>query len=116
MDYPNPETFNPERYLKVAADGSVSRDPDVRDPRTIAFGFGRRVCPGRHLAEASLFVTVATALATLHVGRVIGPDGNEKVPTVDVNSGFLSHPKPFEYTLRPRSDKALALLAVSLGL
>lgn len=36
--YPNPTIFNPERFLK---DGKL--DPEVLDPRIIAFGFGRRV-------------------------------------------------------------------------
>ena len=33
----NPQEFQPERYLK---DGKL--DPDVRDPFSAAFGFGRR--------------------------------------------------------------------------
>ena len=36
-DYPEPERFFPERYIK---DGKIN--PEVRDPSTIAFGFGRR--------------------------------------------------------------------------
>lgn len=36
-DYPEPERFNPDRFIK---DGRLN--PDVRDPLTIAFGFGRR--------------------------------------------------------------------------
>ena len=35
--YPDPFTFNPERFLK---DGKLN--PAVRDPRNIGFGFGRR--------------------------------------------------------------------------
>ena len=35
--YSDPHAFNPERFL-----GS---NPE-RDPKTIAFGFGRRICPG----------------------------------------------------------------------
>lgn len=37
--YPNPETFNPERFL------SANPEPD---PRKWVFGFGRRVCPGKY--------------------------------------------------------------------
>lgn len=36
-DYPDPSTFNPDRFIK---DGKIN--PDVRDPTTITFGFGRR--------------------------------------------------------------------------
>ena len=35
--YRDPEAFMPERFLK---DGEL--DPDVRDPLTFAFGYGRR--------------------------------------------------------------------------
>lgn len=38
FDYPDPFTFNPERFLK---DGKP--DLDVLDPAEIAFGFGRRL-------------------------------------------------------------------------
>ncbi|KZT58507.1 cytochrome P450 [Calocera cornea HHB12733] len=48
--YPNPEAFMPERHL--SADGKTllgaERGREV-------FGFGRRVCTGMHLAEASIF-------------------------------------------------------------
>ncbi|KAJ3560510.1 hypothetical protein NP233_g10793 [Leucocoprinus birnbaumii] len=42
--YSDPMSFNPSRFL-----GS---NPE-QDPRQICFGFGRRICPGRVLAEAS---------------------------------------------------------------
>ncbi|KZP14482.1 cytochrome P450, partial [Athelia psychrophila] len=42
--YPNPEIFDPERY--IPAPGKTVQT----DPRTFAFGFGRRTCPGINLA------------------------------------------------------------------
>ena len=36
-EYPEPEKFMPERFIK---DGEINTS--VRDPSTIAFGFGRR--------------------------------------------------------------------------
>lgn len=82
----------------------------------MAFGFGRRICPGRFFADASLFATLATVLATIHVCRVVGLDGEEKIPVVDVTSGVLSHPKPFDYTIRARKTKALELIEAALNL
>jgi len=59
-DYPDPDDFKPERFL----DGSGKINPNVRDPYTMAFGFGRRICPGRHLSRNGL---VLFAASTLHV-------------------------------------------------
>jgi len=36
--YPDPSTFRPERFL--TEDGKL--DLKIRDPTTVAFGFGRR--------------------------------------------------------------------------
>lgn len=43
-DYPEPEEFRPERFLKMQ-DGEYVRNTAVRDPATLAFGFGRRCGP-----------------------------------------------------------------------
>lgn len=42
IDYPSPEVFNPDRFLK---DGKLN--PAVRNPLTVAFGFGRRYVTSR---------------------------------------------------------------------
>lgn len=47
--YPNPTSFNPDRFLK---DGKLN--PEVRDPTLMAFGFGRRSVPV-HLFFCPLF-------------------------------------------------------------
>jgi cytochrome P450 len=36
-EYPEPEKFNPDRFMK---DGDIN--PEIRDPNMLAFGFGRR--------------------------------------------------------------------------
>jgi cytochrome P450 len=102
--YPDSEQFMPERYLDRSPSGAWSTRTDVRDPREFCFGFGRRICPGIHIAEQSLFAMVATVLHTLTIGRSKDTHGVEIVPTPDVSSGFLSHPKPFDYTIRMRDD------------
>jgi hypothetical protein len=49
-DYPDPSSFNPNRYLK---NGQL--DPNIRDPGLMAFGFGRRQVVLR--TEARPFIT-----------------------------------------------------------
>ncbi|KAI0311891.1 cytochrome P450 [Amylostereum chailletii] len=59
--YPDPESFTPERFL--TPDGLVKEDPLWSS----VFGFGRRKCPGRHLADATIWIFVTSVLATLIV-------------------------------------------------
>ncbi|USP74116.1 hypothetical protein yc1106_01390 [Curvularia clavata] len=61
--HPNPNEFNPGRYLdKPALSDEYAHASDYRDRDHYAYGIGRRLCPGIHLAERALFVTVAKAL------------------------------------------------------
>ena len=60
--------FNPDRYLE---EGKV-RVLDGREDGHMAFGFGRRVCPGRYLAEATLAIDMATLLWAM---RFVRPEG-----------------------------------------
>ncbi|KAI0754765.1 cytochrome P450 [Daedaleopsis nitida] len=69
--YFQPEEFIPERFL--TEDGEPNTK--VRDPASIIFGFGRRVCPGRHFAEATLFISVASALHTLDISPPVDDNG-----------------------------------------
>jgi cytochrome P450 len=40
--FDDPEAFIPERFLRKTADGAWEHNPDVPDPRTALFGYGRR--------------------------------------------------------------------------
>lgn len=102
--YPDPSTFSPERYLICLPRGEWSIRDDVPDPRKVAFGFGRRVCPGPHIAEQSLFATFATVLHTMHIFRAKDSDGKEVLPDVGMSSGVVCHARPFAYGLRMRND------------
>jgi cytochrome P450 len=101
--YANPTQFNPERFL--AKDG---REPEM-EPRTVCFGFGRRICPGLHLADASIWISTAMSLAVFDISKVV-ENGVEVTPEVDPLPGTSSHPKPFKCSIKPRSATALGLI------
>ncbi|KAJ1300066.1 hypothetical protein OPQ81_002548 [Rhizoctonia solani] len=89
--YPEPESFNPDRFL----------DPSV--PDCPVFGFGRRECPGMHFAEASVFIIIASLLATFNFGIGKDDNGQDFIPDLGSQSSVLYHPKPFKLKLTLRS-------------
>ncbi|KZP02374.1 cytochrome P450, partial [Athelia psychrophila] len=79
--YPDPYTFKPERFLK---DGKI--DQSVMNPTIAAFGFGRRVCPGRGLAEKSAWLTCGSILAAFHLSKATDAKG----ATIEPSARYLS--------------------------
>lgn len=77
--YSDPDVFDPERFL--------GENPQP-DPREACFGWGRRICPGAQLAEVSIFICVAMALATLDISRCV-ENGIECAPKYDVEEGSI---------------------------
>ncbi|KAI0753178.1 cytochrome P450 [Daedaleopsis nitida] len=98
-EYPDPESFNPDRFYE---DGVINRT--VRDPTTIAFGFGRRVCVGKHVADATFFISMASILHVYDILPQVDKNGRPMLPKVDVVSSLVSHPLPFDCRIIPRSD------------
>ncbi|OJJ32368.1 hypothetical protein ASPWEDRAFT_117096 [Aspergillus wentii DTO 134E9] len=94
--YPDPMAFKPERFLDT--DGHIPEP----DPHNVAFGFGRRVCPGRILADSTIFLTIAQSLAVFKISKPIH-DGKEAELKVDFLPGFICHPKPFKVNVQLRS-------------
>ncbi|CAE6463656.1 unnamed protein product [Rhizoctonia solani] len=91
--YAEPENFNPDRFL----------EPNV--PPAPAFGWGRRKCPGVYFGEASLFITVASLLATFTFSKRRDLNGNYINPVIEnASDSILLAPKPFEFEFAPRSD------------
>ncbi|KAL4249483.1 cytochrome P450 family protein [Abortiporus biennis] len=99
--YPDPMMFNPERFLG---------DHPQQDPAQMAFGFGRRICPGQVMADASLFISIAMSLSVFNVSKAKDEQGNVITPIPESTSGTISHPKPFKCSITPRNSKAEALI------
>ncbi|KAF9233168.1 cytochrome P450 [Melanogaster broomeanus] len=92
--YPDPEKFNPQRWL----------DPNGQlrtDLWFCAYGFGRRVCPGLHLANRSLYINLALLLWSFRISE--RPDA-----PIDVDSftdTVISRSAPFEVEFVPRMEE-----------
>ncbi|KAG1785833.1 cytochrome P450 [Suillus plorans] len=76
--YPNPTRFIPERHMsKVVVEDPSTHGP-ASDDISFVFGFGRRICVGRHVVDASLFAAVVNILTVFRLERApgwnVGPD------------------------------------------
>jgi len=107
----NPHEFQPERYLK---DGQLN--PDVRDPDCAAFGFGRRICPGRYLSDNSLYLNVSCLLAVYDIKPPVDDRGNTIKLEPEFSTRLLTHPVPFKCIIKPRTPAAEALIRDSVNL
>ncbi|XXG99338.1 hypothetical protein Hte_005675 [Hypoxylon texense] len=94
--YHDPLVFEPERFL--ARDGHTPEP----DPRKFVFGFGRRICPGRLLADNSLYLNIVQTLAVYNISKYV-ENGREIDPIVHLEPGIISHPVPYRNLIKPRS-------------
>ncbi|KID74987.1 Cytochrome P450 monooxygenase CLM2 [Metarhizium brunneum] len=92
--YPRPGDFDPERFLEPR---------NERDPRLDAFGYGRRLCPGRYVADTILYLTFAQTLAAFDIGKAVDGQGKEIDVELELGCGVACFPKEFPYAIAPRS-------------
>jgi len=93
--YPQPFEFNPERFFDQ--DGALNKDDC-----SFAFGFGRRICPGRYVASASMWIAFVSMLATFDFLKARDEHGNEIDFSPQFTPGATSRPKPFPCQIVPR--------------
>jgi cytochrome P450 len=73
--YPEPESFIPERFFE---ESRLAGGPGAKGlPAAYAFGIGRRECPGKHVADANLYIMISRILWAFDVeaGSAPPPSG-----------------------------------------
>ncbi|KAF8869404.1 cytochrome P450 [Infundibulicybe gibba] len=108
--YQNPDRFQPERYFD--SPGKLNNDDTV-----LAFGFGRHVCVGRHLASSSVWLIIASVLATLNIAKAKDSHGNDIEIEGSYTDGAIRfvHPHPFPCSITPRSPGVHELGAIHVA-
>ncbi|RDA92763.1 hypothetical protein CP533_1433 [Ophiocordyceps camponoti-saundersi (nom. inval.)] len=48
---------------------------DEPDPKPLAFGFGRRACPGQFVNDAGLYLLIVQTLAVFTIAKAVDEDG-----------------------------------------
>lgn len=106
--YPNPEVFDPSRYEDDYQSAlEAANNPDVSKRDSFAFGAGRRICPGLHVSERTLFL----ALARLLWAYKIEPMDPGNLPVQhSFPDGFVAIPDPFEARFVPRNEARVKVI------
>ncbi|KAJ7444623.1 cytochrome P450 [Mycena galericulata] len=110
--YDDPDDFIPDRYLlteqgtKLGVDASCVRE-------TLAFGAGRRFCPGVHLAQNSININAMNLVWAFKFESRIDSEGNlVKADTSQAAymKGLSNGPAPFKCRITPRTTEKAEII------
>lgn len=95
----NPQEFDPSRFLVTTEGSAIAREV----MESTVFGWGRRctvprslrvpntdyalsACPGRHVGQSTLFISISHILACFDIAKPIDEAGNEYGPSLEFYS------------------------------
>jgi cytochrome P450 len=79
--------------------GEYAAHPDVSQRDHFSFGGGRRICPGIHVAERSVFLNLARLLWGFNIEHAKDENGNIILVDSTIHGlvpGALSNPIPYK--------------------
>ncbi|KAI9270805.1 cytochrome P450 [Phascolomyces articulosus] len=105
--YKNPEEFDPDRYMNDLTPFSVSVNAGIEKRDQFVFGWGRRSCPGVHLADVEMFYAWTRIFAI----STIEPPLNEAPSYPDVGAyrdlGLVVGPRDEKLRFVERSNSLI---------
>ncbi|KAJ3745686.1 cytochrome P450 [Lentinula detonsa] len=105
------EHFNPGRFLDV--NGKIeSSIPGTKDEGHFSYGFGKRICVGRHVANNSLFIHIASLLWAFNIMPEVDSDGKPTFPdSLQCQEGLIIRPAAFRCKITARRADIAELVA-----
>ncbi|KAL3440576.1 hypothetical protein BJX65DRAFT_314654 [Aspergillus insuetus] len=88
-------TFNPSRFL--------GPKPEL-DPRTLVFGFGRRMCPSPFLVNYNTYPAIAQSLAVFRIRKALWDEKEVEIEP-SLLKGVVSHLEVFEISVDIRDER-----------
>ncbi|KAJ7622347.1 cytochrome P450 [Roridomyces roridus] len=105
--FSDPDDFRPERYLLTENGTKPDLDIDTSSLKTsLAFGVGRRSCPGIHVAQNSININVLNLIWAFE----FRPAVDAEVDTFAYSKGVVTTPLPFRCQITPRSAEKAEII------
>ena len=98
---PDTESFVPSRWLDTDESTGISALKNLPTP---AFGYGRRICPGRHFARNLAWIIIAQLLWAFDIeaGQSAESDEQILVDPIACTDGLVVTALPFKASFKPR--------------
>ena len=109
--YPDPDHYRPERWLEPGwptYQEPLSKYPNFHEGYGMhTFGWGRRACLGKDIAQDEMFVSGAAVCWAFDMSPKKCPATGKEVPndTFATNAHVILEPLPWEMTFKPRGEK-----------
>jgi cytochrome P450 len=91
--FDDPHDFRPQRWIK---------NPNLR---LSTFGFGRRICPGRHIGENSVYSMISCILWGFDIDSAYENGKRTEIDSWNMTQGADSRPMPFKASFQSRSKE-----------
>ncbi|EUC35508.1 hypothetical protein COCCADRAFT_35011 [Bipolaris zeicola 26-R-13] len=110
--YPNPEEFNPDRYLNPKY--PTYKEPLTKYPNVInhhVFGYGRRNCMGMEIVDYQLVTIMGSLAWAFNVSKKKNKIGVDiPVHVTDWTDLLITRPRPFVFDIKPRDEHKAKLV------